>query len=81
MENNTNTVSNTTILEGQSTARPPLFNGMNYNYWATRMRIYIQTSSYETWNIMQFEYTIPTTEYSTWSNACLLYTSTLRIRL
>lgn len=41
---------------------------MNYNYWDTRMRIYIEASSYETWNIMQYGYTIPTTEYSTWSN-------------
>ena len=41
---------------------------MNYKYWAIRMRIYIQASSYETWNIMQSEYIIPTTEYSAWSN-------------
>ena len=68
MENNTSTVSNTTFLEGQSTARPPLFNGMNYNYWATRMRIYMQANGCDPRNICQTEHHIPTTEYSQWSN-------------
>ena len=70
MENNTSTstVTNTSFIEGQSTGRPPLFNGMNYTYWATRMRIYMQANGFDSWNITQSEYNIPTTEYSTWSN-------------
>ena len=75
MENATNTststttVTNTSFIEGQSTAQPPQFNGLNYNYWATRMRIFMQACSFESWNITHTEYTIPTTEYSTWSNS------------
>ena len=64
----TNTSINTSFIEGQSTARPPLFNGMNYNYWATQMRIYMQANGFDSWNITQSEYHIPTTEYYTWSN-------------
>ena len=69
MENNasTSTVNNTSFVEGQSTARPPLFNGMNYNYWATRMRIYMQANGFDAWNVTQTEYTAPTTEYSAWT--------------
>ena len=33
------------------------------------MRIFMQASSFDSWNITQTEYTIPTTEYSTWSNS------------
>ena len=69
MENNTSTTTNTSFIEGQSTARPPLFNGMNYNYWSTRMRIYMQSNGFETWNITQNEYTIPTEDFSTWTSA------------
>ena len=74
MANNTDaststTITNTSFIEGQSTARPPQFNGLNYNYWATRMRIFMQACSFESWNITQTEYTIPTTEYASWSNS------------
>ena len=71
MENNTSTstITNTSFIEGQSTARPPLFNGMNYNYWATRMRIYMQANSFDSWNVTQTEYTAPTTTYAEWTTA------------
>src|SRR5574338_332479 len=64
MDNNTSN----SFTEGQATTRPPLFNGLNYSYWSTRMRIFMQASGFETWNIIQTEYTIPTTEYAAWSN-------------
>ena len=39
-----NTSTNTSsFVEGQSTVRPPLFNGNNYAYWACRMKIYLQS--------------------------------------
>ena len=63
----TSTSNYTSFTEGQSTARPPLFNGTNYNYWATRMRIYMQANGFDIWNITQTEYLIPTTEFSSWS--------------
>ena len=46
------TIVSTHLAEGQSTTRPPLFNGENYNYWKVRMMIFIQANSYEEWNII-----------------------------
>ena len=31
--------------EGQSTLRPPYFDGTNYNYWKARMNIYLMQDS------------------------------------
>ena len=47
-------------LEGQSTNRPPLFNEDNYTYWKARMRIFIQASDYNLWNIIVNGPHIPT---------------------
>ncbi|KAH1047460.1 hypothetical protein J1N35_038244 [Gossypium stocksii] len=33
--------------EEHFTMRPPLFNGTNYFYWRTRMKIFIQAYDYE----------------------------------
>ncbi|KAK9217771.1 hypothetical protein WN943_006399 [Citrus x changshan-huyou] len=38
--------------EGQSTTRPPYFDGNDYPYWKTRMRIYLQALDYEIWEIV-----------------------------
>ncbi|KAH1082716.1 hypothetical protein J1N35_022477, partial [Gossypium stocksii] len=39
---------NSIILgEGHSTMRPPLFNGTNYSYWRTRMKLFVQANDYE----------------------------------
>ncbi|KAH1082643.1 hypothetical protein J1N35_022404 [Gossypium stocksii] len=39
---------NSTILgERHSTMMPPLFNGTNYSYWRTRMKLFIQANNYE----------------------------------
>ncbi|KAH1129157.1 hypothetical protein J1N35_000535 [Gossypium stocksii] len=32
--------------------RPPLFNGSNYSYWRTRIKIFIQANNYEVWRII-----------------------------
>ena len=48
----TNPFASTSLSEGQSTHRPPLFNGTNYNYWKARMKIYMQTD-YSLWRIVQ----------------------------
>ena len=46
-------VSNSySAMEGQSTARPPLFNGSNYSYWKTRMSVWIQGSDYDMWEVI-----------------------------
>ena len=64
MANNASTsTQNTTYTEGQSTQRPPFFNGLNYSYWATRMSFFMQSSSYDAWNATQREIVNPTTDY------------------
>ena len=58
------TTNTSSFVEGQSTARPPLFNGSNYAYLACRMRIYLQSVGLDTWNITQIEYSEPTTNFA-----------------
>ncbi|XP_070015153.1 uncharacterized protein [Nicotiana sylvestris] len=38
--------------EGQSTARPPHFNGLYYSWWKNRMRDHIIGEDYELWDIV-----------------------------
>ncbi|EOY08391.1 Uncharacterized protein TCM_022771 [Theobroma cacao] len=40
------------VAKGQSTNRPPLFDGFNCPYWSTRMLIYIRAINYEMWDII-----------------------------
>ncbi|KAH9754083.1 hypothetical protein KPL71_015319 [Citrus sinensis] len=46
------TQNDSTFKEGQSTTRPPYFDGNDYPYWKTRMRIYLQALDYEIWEIV-----------------------------
>ncbi|VFR01352.1 unnamed protein product [Cuscuta campestris] len=48
------------VAEGQSTTRPPLFDGNNYAYWKERMRIFIQSNDYDSWMVIKHGETIPT---------------------
>jgi len=41
------------MLEGQSTTRPPYFNGQHYNWWKNRMENYIQAEDYQLWVIIE----------------------------
>ncbi|VFQ90762.1 unnamed protein product [Cuscuta campestris] len=41
------------IGEGQSTSRPPLFDGTNYLYWKERMRIYIPSTNFQLWLVIK----------------------------
>ncbi|KAA3467311.1 hypothetical protein EPI10_002334 [Gossypium australe] len=51
---------NSSILrEGHSTMRPLLFNGTNYSYWRTRMKLFIQANDYEVWRIIINGLSIP----------------------
>lgn len=45
--------------EGQSTNRPPLFNGTNYTYWKTRMSFYLKSLDFDLWNIVVEGYKKP----------------------
>ncbi|VFQ78083.1 unnamed protein product [Cuscuta campestris] len=48
------------VAKGQSTTRPPLFNGTNYAYWKERMRIFIQSNDYDSWLVIKHGETVPT---------------------
>ncbi|VFQ77300.1 unnamed protein product [Cuscuta campestris] len=48
------------VAEGQSTTRPPLFDGTNYAYWKERMRIFIQSNDYDSWLVIKHGETVPT---------------------
>ena len=41
------------MSEGNSTTRPPLFNGNNYGYWKARMTIFLQSMDYELCDVIE----------------------------
>ncbi|VFQ88762.1 unnamed protein product [Cuscuta campestris] len=47
------------IGEGQSTSRPPLFDGTNYCYWKERIRIYIRSTNFQLWLVIKNDEEIP----------------------
>ncbi|XP_070039374.1 uncharacterized protein [Nicotiana tomentosiformis] len=48
------------INEGQSTIRPPLFNGKYYSLWKARMEGFLIAEDYELWTIVNQGPLIPT---------------------
>ncbi|XP_070041144.1 uncharacterized protein [Nicotiana tomentosiformis] len=40
------------INEGQSTSRPPLFNGKYYSWWKAKMEDFLMVEDYELWKIV-----------------------------
>ena len=46
------TQNDSTFREGQSTTRPLYFDGNDYLYWKTRIRIYLQALDYKIWEIV-----------------------------
>ncbi len=38
--------------EGQSINRPPLFSGNNYSYWKNRMKNFVQSNDYAVWRVI-----------------------------
>ncbi|XP_069155721.1 uncharacterized protein [Solanum lycopersicum] len=50
------------LEEGQSSARPPRFNGQFYRWWKTRMHDYLMTDDSELWDIVLDGPFIPTSE-------------------
>jgi len=41
------------MAEGQSTTRPPLFDGSNYSYWKDRMKIYLKSTEFKMWLVIE----------------------------
>jgi len=50
------------LEDGQSSTRPPRFNGQFYNWWKTRMNDYLMAEDNELWDIVLDGPFIPTTE-------------------
>src|SRR5262249_4551809 len=58
-------------LEGQSTTRPPLFDGSNYAYWKTRMTIFLKASGYFVWKVIEDGPYVATTSESEWDDTVI----------
>ena len=46
------TLIDSAFREGQSITTPTFFDGNDYAYWKTRMRIYLQALDYEIWEVV-----------------------------
>ncbi|GMI69866.1 hypothetical protein like AT4G00980 [Hibiscus trionum] len=46
-------MASTSNYESQSTTKPPFFNGDNYPYWKNRMRLFIKSTDYMVWDVVE----------------------------
>ncbi|MQL96691.1 hypothetical protein Taro_029373 [Colocasia esculenta] len=53
--------------EGQSVNRPPLFDGVDYTYWKTRMEYFLQGLDYHIWSIVEEGDLLVTNERDKWT--------------
>ena len=54
--------------EGLSVFRPPLFNGLDYTYWKTRMRVFLISMNLDLWNIIENGFQLPSKPMNEWSD-------------
>ena len=54
--------------EGLSVFRPPLFNGLDYTYWKTRMRVFLISLNLDLWNIVENDFQLPSKPMNEWSD-------------
>ena len=52
--------SNSLFPKGNSINRPPIFNGVGYHYWKTRMQIFIEAIDLNVWDAIEVGPYIPT---------------------
>ena len=52
--------SNYLFPEGNSINRPPIFNGVGYCYWKTRMQIFVEAIDLNIWEAIEIGPYIPT---------------------
>ena len=45
--------SNSLFPKGNSINRPPIFNGVGYHYWKTRMQIFIEAIDLNVWDAIE----------------------------
>ncbi|GMI79777.1 hypothetical protein HRI_001647000 [Hibiscus trionum] len=41
------------MYDSQSTTKPPFFNGENYSFWKNKMRLFIKSSDYLVWDVIE----------------------------
>ncbi|GMI76746.1 hypothetical protein HRI_001343900 [Hibiscus trionum] len=46
-------MASTSSYESQSTTKPPFFNGDNYLYWKNRMRLFIKSTDFMVWDVVE----------------------------
>ncbi|CAL9078878.1 unnamed protein product [Musa textilis] len=54
--------------EGFSVFRPPFFNGSDYTYWKTRMRVFMLSMDLDLWNIIENGFQLPSKPTNEWSD-------------
>ena len=54
--------------EGLSVVRLPLFNGLDYTYWKTRMRVFLISLNLDLWNIVENGFQLPSKPMNEWSD-------------
>ena len=50
------------ISTGSSTHKPPFFDGTNYPYWKNHMQLFIESTNYKMWDLMEKGDYIPRNE-------------------
>ncbi|XVE95530.1 hypothetical protein REPUB_Repub02eG0105500 [Reevesia pubescens] len=60
MASSSSSVPSNGILEENATNRPPLFDGTDYQFWSTRIAIYIQACDMDMWDVIMEGPFIPT---------------------
>ena len=56
------------LQEGLSVVRPPFFNGLDYTYWKTRMRVFLISLNLDLWNIVENGFQLPSKPMNEWSD-------------
>ena len=54
--------------EGYSLIRPPFFNGMDYTYWKTRMRIFLLSLDLNLWHIVENGFEMSSLPMNHWND-------------
>lgn len=55
-------------MERQSTTRPPFFDGSNYIYWKTRMRISLTSCVFDLWQVALDGHMDPKANIGSWDD-------------
>ncbi|CAL9106375.1 unnamed protein product [Musa textilis] len=54
--------------EGFSVVRPPFFNGSDYTYWKTRIRVFLLSMDLDLWNVVENYFQLSSKPTNEWSD-------------